>query len=177
MGKINTGRGTSVTKWRAGEPVDHRKLNQMVDQVNAMIQGANPPQQIFPTPGDSPPPVIQRLQIGSISGDSLVCYPFDGASADTTAPIQVAKPPELRRSVVERDDLTFTYSSDQERVAFNTDAEEENQIVVPLYIAGDVILAANNIVGGSGVVGSDNQDLGWIDLNLAARAWAKNDQA
>lgn len=175
MAVVNTGKGTSITPWRPGEPLDHRKLNQVIEQVNAMIKGARPPQQIFPTPGDVPPPVIQRLQIVSISGDYLICNPFKGAIADTASEIQVAKPFELRRSVVEWQDLTFTYTSDQERTAFNEDAEEEEQIVVPLYVAGDTILAANNIVGGSGVVDAKDQDLGWIDLNLAARAWAKND--
>lgn len=172
MGIINTGKGNAVKKWRAGEPVDHRKLNQMVDQINAMIQGARPPQQIFPSPGDSPPPVIQRLQIVSISGDALVCNPFDGASADTTSEIQVAKPPELRRSHTSWNGMTFIYSTDQARVA-TSGADTENQSVVPAYVVGDVILAADNIVGGSGVTGMDDTDLGWIDLNLAARAWAK----
>lgn len=175
MSKVTSGRGTAVTKWRSGEPLDHRKLNQVVDQVNALVKGARPPQQVFPSPGDIPPVVMQRLQIVSIAGDYLICNPFKGASADTTSQIQVAKPFELRRSVVAWNGLTFTYTDDQNRTAVNASSEEEDQVIVPLYVAGDIILAANNIVGGAGVAMPNGMDLGWIDLNLAARAWAAND--
>lgn len=177
MAVVQTGKGITIRKWRAGEPLDHRKMNQVVDAVNAMVQGANPPQQVLPKPGDVPPLVVQRMAISAIAGDYLICNPFVGSVPDTASEILVAKPPELRRSVTERADLTFTYSGDQERLAFNEDAEEENQIVVPLYIEGDVIFAMNSIVGGSGVSDLDGTDLGWQDMNVAGRAWAKNDEA
>lgn len=177
MSVVQTGKGITIKKWRQGEPLDHRKMNQVVDAVNAMVQGANPPSQVLPKPGDAPPLSAQRFSIASIAGDYLICNPFKGSVPDTTSSIQVAKPPELRRSVVELGDLTFTYSGDQNRLAFNEDAEEEEQIVVPLYTAGAMIFAMSNIVGGTGVSDADNQDLGWQDMNVAGRAWAKNDEA
>lgn len=163
-----------LSKWRPGEPLDHRKMNQVVVQVAALTKGARPPQQVYPVPGDVPPPAMQRLKIVSIAGDYLICNPFKGAAPDTTSQIQVAKPFELRRSVVAWNGLTFTYTGDQARTA-TSGSDTEDQVVVPLYVAGDIILAAKNIIGGVDVTLGSGEDMGWIDLNLAARAWAKDD--
>jgi len=175
MSRVNTGKGTPVQKWRAGEPIDHRKLNQVVDQLNAMIKGATPIQQVFPSAGDSPPMTMERLQIVSIGNDYLVCCAFDGVTPVTDSLFFVSKPPELRRSRESWNGLTYVYEDSQTRTATNADEEEEEQVIVPAYVEGDTIFAVTNIVSGTGVLDQDGVDYGYLDMNVAGRAWAKND--
>ena len=173
MSIVNTGKGTFVQKWRPGEPIDHRKLNQVVDQINAMIMGARPPQQIYPSSGDSPPMTMERLQIVSIGNDYLVCCAYDGATPLTDSLFFVSKPPELRASRTEWNGITYEYADSQTRTATNADLDEEEQVVVPTYLEGDTIFAVTNIVSGTGVLDATGEDYGYLDMNVAGRAWAK----
>lgn len=173
MAVVKTGKGTFVKEWKPGEPLDHRKLNQVVTQVNAMIRGATGPQQKYPSAGDKPQMEMQRLQIVSIGNDYLICCSFDGVTPVPDDLFFVSKPPELRRSRTEWNEITYEYADSQTRTATNADLDEEDQVVVPTYLEGDMIFAANNIIGGTGVLDAEGVDYGYLDMNVAGRAWAK----
>ena len=63
--------------------------------------------------------------------------------------------------------MTFTYSSDVQRLANGT----ETQVIVPAYGVGDPILAIGLIDTGVSVAG---QPVLWCDSNMSwGRGWAK----
>lgn len=144
----------------------------MVDAVNAGRRGVTPPQQIPPNGAAKAVVELQQLKIASISGDFLVCNPYNGTEADDTQEIIVARPWLLRRSMTSRNSITFSYSSDQARTA-TSGATTESQVIVPSYIVGDIINAARNVAGGTGVTFGTNTTVEWLDANESARAWAK----
>jgi hypothetical protein len=165
-------KGLTLREWAPGEPLDHRKLNEVVRALRSLLQGARPPTQVNPVAGVSIP-VFQQFTIASIGEDVLICNPFDGTASDETSEIIIAKPPELRASREEWNDITYTYTNSQTRTA-DDGSETEDQVIVPEYVVGDVIYAVKNIVGGTGVVVTDPVE--WLDLNVAGRAWAKSDE-
>ncbi len=173
MANVETGKGGLLKRWEAGEPLDHRKLNQVIAQVEALTKGVRPPRQIRPSTNDVAPLVMQQFQIESILGDYLVCNPWDGIEADPAQYI-IAKPPELRRSRTSWNSITFSYTSDQARTA-TSGSDTEDQVVVPLYVVGDIVYAVKGIIGGTGVELDDGTAVDWLDTNKAARAWAKDD--
>ncbi len=173
MANVETGQGGLLTPWTAGEPLDHRKLNQSVKALQALTKGVRPPSQIVPKAGEAAVVSIQQFKIESIAGDYLVCNPWNGIEA-TASQFLIAKPPELRRSRVSWNGLTFTYVDDQSRVA-DDGSETEDQVVVPLYVVGDVIYGLKGITGGTGVELEDGSAVDWLDQNVAGRAWAKDD--
>lgn len=98
--------------------------------------------------------------------------------ADDAIEVLVAKPYLLRRTPFDgltRDGIEYTYSSASARIA--DDGDEENQVIVPSYVAGDVIYALRGIEDGVLLTvqsGDDaGADLNWIDMNLDGREWAK----
>ena len=55
--------------------------------------------------------------------------------------------------------------------------ETETQVIVPAYYAlaaggGDVIYAAQGIIGGTGVT-YEGEDVEWLDINVDGRYWCK----
>ena len=71
------------------------------------------------------------------------------------------------------DGVTFVHDSTIQRTASATGEDDETQVIVPAYVIGDIIVAMQNIVGGNGVKDRDGKALRWMDLNVDARAWAK----
>jgi hypothetical protein len=105
----------------------------------------------------------EQFQITSIDPDSLTGIVVSGTSTN------VAKPYLLRRSLVSRDGITYTYSANQAREA-NDGADTEEQVVVPSYIVGDYIYGAR--ARSTGVIVS-GVECSFIDINADGRAWAK----
>lgn len=157
-----------------GERLSAKKLNELVDVSNRIIRdGGYYPQQVIPTAGSKKKSITKQYKIASIEGDYLVCNPFNGVETGLES-IKVAKPPLLRTSLASRDELTFSYSDNQTRVA-DDGSNTETQVVVPSYVVGDVIYAKNNIVGGTGVsvvVNGAVTPIEWI-IDGDSRAWAK----
>lgn len=111
----------------------------------------------------------QQFKIVSIGADHLVCHAYDGTTEGAVI-FFIAKPWLLRRSLTAWNGMTFTYSSDQARTA-TLGASTESQVVVPAYVAGDVIYALGNVIGGNSVVTAS--PVNWVDVNADGRAWAK----
>ena len=174
MADANNHRGTLLKDWVAGEPLDHRKLNQVVKAVAALTKGCRSPRQIVPRAGEAPLQ-MQQFKIVTIDDDLLVCNPFNGLEADTESEIIVAKPPELRASRTSWNGQTFTYTNSQTRSATNG-SDTETQLVTPSYVVGDVVFAVSNIIGGTGVTLDDDTPVEWMDHNCAARAWAEEEE-
>lgn len=174
MSNVPSTRGTILEKWKPGEPLDHKKLNQVIDLVAAMVRGCKAPQQIYPDQSTTAAVQVQQFKIVSIAGDYVVCNPYNGLQANTDSSILVAKPPELRTSRASWNGITYAYSGNQTRVA-TSGSDTENQVVVPSYVVGDVIFGIKNIIGGTGVKLNDDP-IDWLDQNVAGRAWAKEDE-
>jgi len=118
--------------------------------------------------------LIVQLVIVSVEDDHLVCHSWDGETAGNTD-ILVAKPYLLRRTPFdggERDGVSYDYTSSIQRTA-TKDATTETQVIVPTYVADDVIYAARFTDGGTDVVDDDYQRVSMIDMNVDGRAWAK----
>lgn len=97
-----------------------------------------------------------RVKYGSDQGDYIVCRTWDGSvEGDTDVP--VAKPYLCRRSPFDgqtRDGISYEYSSHVRRTASVGEGEEEEievQVLTPLYVAGDEILAVRGISRGTTV--------------------------
>ena len=51
--------------------------------------------------------------------------------------------------------------------------DDETQVVVPAYALDDLVLGGKDIAGGTGTRDFKNNPIIWMDLNIDARAWAK----
>ena len=98
----------------------------------------------------------------------------------TEPTVFIAKPYLLRRTPFDgltRNDITYAYDSDTQRVATDADDDTETQQVVPSYVAGDVVFAVRDFSGGTGAwtapTNADPVEVVWQDLNVDGRAWAK----
>ncbi len=116
---------------------------------------------------------LTRFIVTSVAGDYVICNTWDGTTAGTQD-IAVAKPPLLRTSPTNRDDLDFEYPDDQSRTATDADANTESQEVCPKYLADDEIFALLKPQGLTGVTDADGKEVRWIDLNLDGRIWVKS---
>ncbi|KKL66899.1 hypothetical protein LCGC14_2140380 [marine sediment metagenome] len=98
------------------------------------------------------------MKIVSVGEDHLACHTWDWDSGvEGTTELLVAKRWLLRRSPFDpsmggspRDGIEYTYISNQERDA-DTGTEVVREIVVPRFVAADVIEAEPAPIGGTGV--------------------------
>lgn len=167
---------TAITRWRKGDKISAKRLNETVDRVTAISEGAAPPADargVAQGPG-----AIQQFEIKEVKGDYVLCFAITSAGTGT-GEIPIAKPYLLRQALISRNGVTYTYqtvfegsTAIVERVATKT-PDTETQRVVPQYVAGDRIFASKLINGGTGVTDIDAKPVRFIDLNLDARAWAK----
>jgi len=167
---------TAITRWRKGDKLSAKRLNETVDRFTAISEGAAGPADasgVAQGPG-----AIQHFEIKEVKGDYVLCYAVTSAGTGTTE-IPVAKPYLLRQALTSRNGITYTYQTAfegstaiVERVATKS-PDTETQRVVPQYVAGDRIFASKLINGGTGVKDVGNKPARFIDLNLDGRAWAK----
>lgn len=134
---------------------------------------------------------IQQFRIVSVSGsDAMRTRALPGGVLDLDLPITwVARPWFLRggntwsptaRNNVKRQGITYSAftANDQKRVAVKTGTPtiSEDQTIVPLYVAKDIIVAAK-VNTGVVVPGTEEDDepvpVLWLDLNTTGRMWAK----
>ena len=164
--------------WKRGQPVSARKLDQLRDGLDRLIEGTTTEQlrseqRVFRQ--------IFQAQIAQISGDYLDVreyreYPVGPPFVGTTQ-ILVARPWLLRRSPFDGgswNGIGFTYSDDQTRTATQA-ATTEVQRITPAYVIGDVIFCAGQVYGGVGV---DQGGLALValDMNVDGRSWAAEPQ-
>jgi hypothetical protein len=120
---------------------------------------------------------LSLYRFKSMEDDWLVCRSWTGVK-EGDKDILIAKPPKLQFKVDKEtiDGVLVTYS------AWDTDTQtrhassgvapnttEEDQVIVPRYLVDDLIyvMSAKTLV-----VDADEKDLGLIDINADARAWA-----
>lgn len=172
-----------VREFREGPRETVRRLNEVVRGVNAGLASVAPPAQVRPEPVPGTATAVLLLYLLEEHGDYLECV-STAEVADVAAGLRpaartyVAKPYLLRHSLAARtvqgDPQTYTVALDgatgvYERTATASDLSTETQVVVPGWTQGDQILALKAPGAGTGV--SDAP--GWLDLNVDARAWAK----
>lgn len=173
-------------RWTFPEPVSARKLNQLADSIADIYGGISPARVLSRQLSESPPAQFKSFVVAEVRGDYILCQPgqqLDAGRSDNYVP--VAKPYLMRRTPFEgltRNGITYTYEdeegndSDSQRVASDVSDStlNEDQEIVPEYVAGDVIYAARNVEGGTGVKTEegDGTPVEWIDMNFDSRAWA-----
>lgn len=163
--------------WKKGVPLSAKRLNEYVSAINRGTKHIQPPLQATVKPRNRL--LVERFRfLGDDKGDFIICQALDEISV-TEGNIRIAKPFLLRRTPFDNDSriaggekITYVYSSSSERVATNTDGTDETQVIVSSYSEGDFILAIHGIEDQTGVR-VDDKDLGWLDVNNDARAWAK----
>lgn len=167
---------------RRGDKISGSELDKHRQILERLIGGVREPQQVFRTANPGVPLVAQQLAIAEVHGDYLVCYPWDGESADVDQRINVAKPYKHRASLLTEtlDDgtvLTYAYSSSAgtQRTATST-AGTETQVINPPYLLGDTIYAVKGVKGGTSVfytINGKDIPVEWLLWNTDGRAWAK----
>lgn len=117
--------------------------------------------------------VSQQMSVVSVEGDYLVCNPVTANGVDVTVEKNIAKPYLLRRTPFDdssRNGISYTYTSDITRTA-DDGSETENQVIVPSYVAGDLIFVSNVLPNTAVTVAGTELKL--LDLNSDGRAWAE----
>jgi|JI9StandDraft_2_1071091.scaffolds.fasta_scaffold279821_2 hypothetical protein len=174
------GRGSARTpkSWRRGQSLTAKRLDEPGAALRQILRGVASPRQIDPA-GASLASEVRRFKITEVAHDYLQCVTWDGVTEGAVT--YVAKPFLLRASALEREfsggtlEFSNITTSGGERTA-TLGATVENQVVVPEYFAGDEITAIRNVKGKTGVTreeAGETKDIEWLDLNLDARAWAK----
>lgn len=167
-----------LRRWKKGESLKARKLNEPVDAINRISGGVRPPRQRM---GGSRPvnpeslSKVQQFKVVSVQGDYLVCNPYDSLAAATNQTVLVAKPYLLRQTPFDgssRDGVTYTYTDGTQRSA-DDGSETETQLITPSYVSGDIIYAIRNISGKTDTYDTLSLIIEWLDLNVDGRSWAE----
>lgn len=124
-----------------------------------------------------------EYQVIEHKAEYLICKKWDSTKNEASGgEIKVAKPRELRFSLTSEiiDGFTITYSAwseaSQTRHAYYSAPYQEDQIIVPRYATeGDnkTVIWAASLDGG--VKDEYGAPISLLDLNVGARAWAKQD--
>ena len=155
-----------------GGPVRARDWNHIADHVNRQNTGVNPALQL-PNLTDSPgTSLFGRFRIKVIEGDSLLCVAWNGTT-EGTEQISVARPFLLRTITADHNNVTFVYPDNVTRTASAAGETDETDVIVPAYVVDDEIIAIKGILRGTGAFTSASTTIVWQDLNIDARAWAK----
>ena len=163
------------SRWGPGEKIDHRKLNEPVDAIQRIIADVAAPRQIRatsqPAGSGSGSLSAQWFQIKTIADDYLVCNEWDGDEA-SDEDIYVARPYELRKTPFDGETVNgyaFSYNTLATERTSTGGGDSEDQVIVPEYFVGQIILAIELddtlvTVSGSAVTWQEFQP---------ARQWAK----
>jgi hypothetical protein len=116
---------------------------------------------------------VKRFRLKEVKSEYLVCRTWDGTT-EGDSDVNVAKSPKLRCTITEEglDGVVYeyAYTSNEERTSTDTDDNTtESQRIVPRFLVDDEIFA---ISCSTGVTDDDDAEIGLMDLNLDARAWA-----
>lgn len=160
--------------------LDWRRINETIAAVQALQTEARRLSSAVVDLRGRKPPVsagggrVQQFKVVSIGDDTLTCHTYEGTTEGTDA-ITVLKPYLLRKTTYNgvtrtlpnewgEGDLavTYTYQSAQARKG-TVSSVDENQVITPRYLAGDIIYGAQ-------VTGAAAD---WVDLNVDGRAWAR----
>lgn len=161
-----------LAHWSPGQELDHRKLNEPVDAIEALQAQVFSP---FQAPNNQRQFGVSEFVFVSDDEDYFWATPQDESGEDSVA---IAKPYTLRNSVTSRAGLTFEYTGTQARTA-DDGSETEGQVVVPSYTTGDKVYAARastptniEFTRTDGTMG----EVLWVDINADGRQWAKQSE-
>jgi hypothetical protein len=157
-------------RWRRGEPVSARKLDKLSD---AVLRGRPVPTGPVQVPGRSVASPIVQARLVSVGNDTLQVVTWDGTTEGADE-ITVAKPFLLRRTPFDGETwngVDYTYTSATERSG-DDGTNTEDQVVIPPYVADDVVYIVR-VFGGTDTVDGASAPVAWLDLNVDGRAWAK----
>jgi hypothetical protein len=108
-----------VRRWRRGNTLTAKHLNEPVDAINRISGGVRPPRQVSaggrPVPNGSTTK-IQQFKVVSLSSDVIVCKPYNSLTSTSGALVLVAKPYLLRQTPFDgltRDGVTYTYTNSE----------------------------------------------------------------
>lgn len=119
-----------------------------------------------------------QYRVKSVQGDYLTCRTWDGTT-EGSDDVYIAKPFKLRHSitsaVLDGATVNYTYASlannlDGTRTATPTSGSAETELVVPRWLANDLIYAVQSNATGVSVGGNA---LTMVDINADGRAWVK----
>ena len=123
---------------------------------------------------------VVRFRLKAVYEDYLNCKQLNGTT-EVGPTVKVAKPYNLRKTPFHGktiSGITYNYTGAQSRTKTRTSTSaKENQVITPAYQVavtgydGDEIYACKPS-GGTGVKIGD-EDVVWLDINNAGRAWAK----
>ncbi|MHC4145161.1 MAG: hypothetical protein ACYSUD_10325 [Planctomycetota bacterium] len=161
-----------IERVQRGEDILAAHHNELVEAINRGTTGHNTPLNFSRVAEELV--FVRMFQIKVVNADSLTCI-HATSSTDPADEIytDIAKPFMLRTTLLDHGDVTFTFVSETERTASATGETDETQVIVPSYEVDDFIIGIRNISGGTGVIDDAGNSLKWIDLNIDARAWAK----
>jgi len=174
IGPANNGKDIPylLQRVREGRVVSAREWNLVTEAINRANTGVNGPSTaVGGLALENAKKPFRQVKIKVILSDHLSCVEFDGTNEGD--PINVAKPYQLRGSLLEHNSVTFVHDSTTQRTASASGENDEIQVIVPAYVVDDVIIAFQNIVGGNSAKDLKGNSFGWMDLNVDARAWAK----
>lgn len=161
-----------------------REWNRMVDALRSMRPSQGSGTLLTHTPhgtihnsgfrrssAGSPSVSATRMRIKSIGQNSYTCRTWDGTT-EGSSDITVAKPPEMRGISSETlDSVSISYDYDGDTTYTTRTASwsggSEDQGIVPRFASSNTEIWATQPDGGTGV-----SSVTWIDINVAARAWA-----
>ncbi len=155
-----------------GDFIKAREWNQVADHINRQNSGVDGPRQLPNAADLQNVTQIGRFRIKFIEGEYLVCVEWNGAT-EGTQQFNVARPFLLRTSNLAHNGVTFVYTDNVTRTASKVGEDDETQVIVPAYVVDDEIVALKGITRGTGAIGTGNTIVVWQDLNIDARAWAK----
>lgn len=168
-----------LKSFQRNKSIPAKRLNESVSALNRITRKSVHPLQVLRRPRNRL--IVRRYKIISQEQDILIVNGIQEKS-ETEGNVRVAKPFLLRRTPFDGDSriaggekISYVYNSNFERVATNTSGTDETQVIVPSYTVDDEIWAVHGIVDQTGVRIND-EDVGWLDLNTDARAWAKKFQ-
>ncbi len=177
-------RGMSPSMIRASALQTHTDAAKRIDNIQAIpplyVQrrassitiGMHPQHRSRSAPGGGIPLVAFVLQSGGVFGDHMVCKDASGSIENIAKAWMLRRSPwvgknEGRNGVF----VTYTsYGSTGRSRTVRVSGEDEDQVVVPGYVTGDVIYAAPLQVS-DWVQVADGITAEFVDANVDARAW------
>jgi len=191
-GKDTNTHSDKLRHWNKGDLLSAKHFDEPVRILRKVGLGVTPARQVRRKAGGNF--FCQRMEIVSVSEDYLICKLTGDENKNDE--IRVAKPPEFRKIVFDKDltgpdevsdralpnglTVEYEYLNVQKRKAIDTTDSDntEIQVIVPAYVENDIIFAMAGITGGTGVtelVAGLKEDVPWQDMNVSGRAWAKAD--
>lgn len=155
------------------DPVTAQGQMDVIRSIRELSSGVRPPTSL-----DGPGTFagVTAFFVVSVDSDFLVCriQSDEGTQDNDGDTVFVVKPYLLRNSITSRNGITFTYSATDTRQA-DDGATTEDQVVVPSYVAGDIIYAVpvdNGLASVTAVAADGSTTPEYLDLNVDGRAWA-----